>query len=138
MRRVFADAGYWIAMTFRNDSLHEKARAVNLELRKGGSYQLVTSEMVLSELLSHASNKGEEARIAAARAVRAIRRNSTVLVHAQTSELFENALGKYERSGDKSWSLTDCASFVLMQQNEIREALAHDHHFRQAGYRTLL
>ena len=138
MRRVFADAGYWIAITFRNDSLHQKARDASDQLSQDGSCQLVTSEMVLSELLSHASNKGEEARFAAAQAVRAIRRNSNVLVHAQTSELFEDALRKYERSGDKSWSLTDCASFVLMQQNEIREALAHDRHFRQAGYRTLL
>lgn len=137
MRRVFVDAGYWIAITFRNDSLHQKARDAGDQLNQEGLYQLVTSEMVLSELLSHASNKGEEARIAAAQAVRAIRRNSNVVVHAQTSELFEDALGKYERSGDKSWSLTDCASFVLMQQNEIREALAHDRHFRQPGI-TLL
>lgn len=138
MRRVFADAGYWIAMTFRNDSLHQKAQAVSLELRKEGLYQLVTSEMVLGELLSHASGRGEGARIAAVQAVRAIRRDLSVLVCEQTSELFEDALAKYERSGDKSWSLTDCASFVLMQQKEIREALAHDHHFTQAGYRTLL
>lgn len=138
MRRVFADTGYWIAITFRNDSLHQKARDASEQLVEEGSYQLVTSEMVLSELLSHASSRGEEARIAAAQAVRAIRRDPNVLVYAQTSELFEGALAKYEQSEDKSWSLTDCASFVLMQKTEIREALAHDRHFRQAGYRTLL
>lgn len=86
-------------MTFRNDSLHQKAREASDQLGEEGAYQLVTSEMVLSELLSHASSNGEEARIAAARAVRAIRRNTSVLVHAQTSKLFEDALGKYEQSG---------------------------------------
>ena len=40
-----------------------------------------------------------------------------------------------------SWSLTDCTSFVIMEQMEISEALTPDRHFEQAGfvalYRTL-
>jgi predicted nucleic acid-binding protein len=39
---------------------------------------------------------------------------------------------------DKEWSLTDCISFVLMQQEQISEALTADHHFEQAGYLALL
>jgi predicted nucleic acid-binding protein len=36
------------------------------------------------------------------------------------------------------WSLTDCASFVIMDQRQIAEALTHDRHFEQRGYRALL
>jgi uncharacterized protein len=39
---------------------------------------------------------------------------------------------------DKSWSLVDCASFSLMSQRRIREALTGDHHFEQAGFIRLL
>jgi predicted nucleic acid-binding protein len=39
---------------------------------------------------------------------------------------------------DKEWGLVDCASFVLMQQRGIAEALTTDHNFEQAGFIRLL
>ncbi len=39
---------------------------------------------------------------------------------------------------DKAWSLVDCSSFVIMEQNKITEALTNDHHFEQAGFIRLL
>jgi predicted nucleic acid-binding protein len=39
---------------------------------------------------------------------------------------------------DKSWSLVDCSSFVVMQQRGIVEALTTDEHFEQAGFVRLL
>lgn len=44
----------------------------------------------------------------------------------------------YEERTDKDWSLTDCISFVLMEQNGIQDALTADHHFEQAGFNVLL
>jgi len=44
----------------------------------------------------------------------------------------------YESREDKDWSLTDCISFPVMQEEGIADALTSDSHFRQAGYRTLL
>ncbi|EKE25438.1 MAG: hypothetical protein ACD_5C00161G0004, partial [uncultured bacterium] len=46
--------------------------------------------------------------------------------------------GLYKRMADKDWSLTDCASFEIMKARGITEALAHDHHFEQAGFTALL
>jgi hypothetical protein len=34
--------------------------------------------------------------------------------------------------------MTDCISFVVMQERGIVEALTTDHHFQQAGFRALL
>jgi predicted nucleic acid-binding protein len=34
--------------------------------------------------------------------------------------------------------LTDCISFVVMEDEELTEALTGDHHFEQAGFTILL
>lgn len=39
---------------------------------------------------------------------------------------------------DKDWSLTDCISFVVMQERGFDEVLTHDHHSEQAGFSILL
>lgn len=39
---------------------------------------------------------------------------------------------------DKEWSLVDRASFVVMQQLGLTDALTSDHHFEQAGFVRLL
>ena len=39
---------------------------------------------------------------------------------------------------DKTWSLCDAVSFVLMKSERITEALTTDHHFEQAGFAKLL
>jgi predicted nucleic acid-binding protein len=39
---------------------------------------------------------------------------------------------------DKSWSLVDAASFVVMSERGITEALTTDQHFEQAGFVRLL
>ena len=39
---------------------------------------------------------------------------------------------------DHSWSVVDCASFVVMRTRQIQEALAFDRHFEQAGFTALL
>jgi predicted nucleic acid-binding protein len=56
----------------------------------------------------------------------------------QTSLQFSAAFEQYRGMTDKEWSLTDCASFVPMRERGIKDALAHDHHFEQAGFVALL
>ena len=56
----------------------------------------------------------------------------------QTSAQFDAAVDRYASRLDKNWSLTDCASFILMEEMDITEALAHDRDFEQAGFVALL
>jgi predicted nucleic acid-binding protein len=41
------------------------------------------------------------------------------------------------RRADKDWSLTDCISFVAMQEAGVQKALTSDQHFAQAGFVVL-
>jgi predicted nucleic acid-binding protein len=51
---------------------------------------------------------------------------------------FLQGLELFRARADKDWSLTDCISFAVMKQRRITDALTHDHHFEQAGFRVLL
>ena len=133
MRVVFADTGYWVAVLYPQDHLHQRARAVSATL---GQVRLRTTEMVLSELLAALSRP--PARRYAIDGVDRIRDNPNVEVIPQTSLQFARAYDLYRGRQDKGWSLADCASFEVMLARGIKEALAHDVHFEQAGFVALL
>ena len=62
MRTVFADTGYWVALLNPRDELHDKA----IELSKSlNPVHIVTSEMVLTEVLNDFSKRGDYLRQAA-------------------------------------------------------------------------
>jgi uncharacterized protein len=99
MRRVFADTSYWIALLNPRDELHEKARDVS---QSNSFDEIVTSEMVLAELLNGFSDRGPRLRQAVSNAVEALRGNRSVVIFPQTGGQFENALRRYKDtpSGD--------------------------------------
>ncbi|MHB8503422.1 MAG: type II toxin-antitoxin system VapC family toxin [Candidatus Acidiferrales bacterium] len=135
MKAVFVDTSYWIALLYTHDHLHAKVAAISQRL---SAVKLVTSEMVLTELLNGLSNGSPRMRSLAVREVEGIRMSESVIVFPQTTEQFTQALERYKQSADKSWSLTDCASFHIMETERISAALTHDHHFVQAGFEALL
>ena len=135
MRGVFADAGYWIALVNPADKLHPKARAVSNSL---GGARIVTSEMVLIEVLNKFSGMGKALRQLAVDLVEDLRSDSDVFIVPQSSLQFQEALSLYADRSDKAWGLTDCSSIRIMIRDGLTQALSHDHHFQQAGFRALL
>jgi uncharacterized protein len=135
MRTVFADAGYWIALLNPSDGLHHSAISISAKI---APFSLVTSEMVLTEVLNSFSRKGSGLRTATLNLMRDFKTDVAVDVVPQTSALFDLAFDLYSQRLDQAWSHTDCASFCIMQQQDIREALTHDRHFEQAGFIALL
>ncbi|MGA7339024.1 MAG: PIN domain-containing protein [Terracidiphilus sp.] len=135
MTRVFVDTGYWIALLNPRDKLHGRAKEVSEKLTGTG---VVTSDWILTELLNSFAERGPHLRAAAASAVTALKMNESVIVAPYTGEFFTEALKLYRERADKSWSLTDCSSFLLMRQFGIDAALTYDRHFEQAGFAALL
>jgi len=75
--------------------------------------------------------------MAAAFAV-SIQQDSDITIVSHTDKQFDEDLQLYSHRQDKAWGLTDCASFLIMTQQNITQALAHDVHFQQAGFIALL
>lgn len=133
MRRIFADTSYWMALVNPRDQIHQRAIKVTQQL---SSVRLLTTEMVLAELLNSLSDSLY--REAVGRMVASLRQDRNLTILPQTSAQFESALRRYQQVADKSWSLTDCASFEVMEAENIEAALTHDRHFVQAGFEALL
>ena len=135
MTKLFADTSYLIALLNPHDALHHKAIGLS---RKFASARVVTSDMVCVELLNAFSGAGPHFRMAAAEAVTELRMNAGAFVLLQTPEQFESALRRYRQAADKNWGVTDCASFQIMERENITMALTSDRHFIQAGYEALM
>ena len=133
MRRIFADTSYWMGLVNPRDQIHQKAVSVTRQL---SSESLLTTDMVLAEVLNSFSDSLY--REAVGRMVASLRQDQSLTIVPQTRTQFENALQRYRQAADKGWSLTDCASFQVMEAEQIRAALTHDQHFAQAGFETLL
>ena len=135
MNVVFADASYWIALLSPRDEFHETAIRLSAGLE---NLWIVTSEMVLAELLNHMADYGSQMRRVVIETVRYLEDDPKVEIVRQTSEQFWDATEYYMSRLDKDWGITDCVSFQLMESRGIWEALSSDHDFEQAGFITLM
>ena len=135
MRAVFADSGYWIALLDERDPLHTAA----LALRQDSTIDsVVTTQLVIVEVLNFMSSLGPYLRERAAAWAERLFADPHVEVLPQGEARFAAAVERYKARLDQSWSLTDCASFLAMEELGIREALAYDRDFEQAGFSALL
>ena len=51
-----------------------------------------------------------------------------------SESLLQRGLDLYASRPDKEWSLTDCISFLIMGDENIKESLTGDHHFEQTSF----
>lgn len=135
MKKVFADSHYWIAIANPRDPWAGAAKAAKARM---GRVQIVTTDEVLNEFLTGMSKGGSALRQGAVRMVRAILQNANVQVVAQSRESFLRALERYEARADKKYSLTDCSSMNVLDDESISDVLTNDHHFEQEGYTVLV
>jgi predicted nucleic acid-binding protein len=105
---IFVDTGFLVATLDPRDGLHDTARAWASRTR--GPF-LVT-EYVLWETINFASATPNRTKSHVL--VRHVQDSSDFEVVPASVGLFESGLQLHARRPDKSWSLTDCISFVVM------------------------
>jgi len=131
MPEVFLDTGYLVALESASDQHHAAATEHWRELSRSRP-RLLTTSFVLDEVITFFVSRGRHSK--AVEIGKWLLASSSVrLVHVD-EELFRAAFEYLEQRSDKLFSLTDCASFVLMERLAIREALSFDSHFEQAGF----
>ena len=135
MRQVFADAGYWIALWNPRDALHHRAVLMAETL---AATRVVTTRLVLIEALDAMAGMGEFRRRFATQMVRRLEQDLDIEIVSPSDAQFMAALERYAARPVQRWGLTDCASFLVMEERGINEALAYDRDFEQAGFIALL
>jgi predicted nucleic acid-binding protein len=132
MITVFADTFYYLALLSEDDASHPRA----VEYARTYKGRVLTTEWILTEIEDGLAPP--DTRHAFVTLRQQLRKDANLSIVPATSELFEQGCDLFERRPDKGWSLTDCISFVVMEEHGVTDALTGDHHFEQAVFVALL
>lgn len=129
---ILLDTSYLIALFDARDGLHMRAMAWSEAVNE----PLLVTEYVLWETVNAFSHPADRPKAHAL--VAQVRTGPGYEVVKASEKLFEAGLALHRARPDKGWSLTDCISFGVMLERGMRQALAYDQDFEQAGFEALL
>lgn len=125
------DTGAWFAYVNASDPDHARVRKF-FDHYQG---RLVTSSYVFDETVTLTQARLGHAR---ALAVGGTLLDAAVVEWVHVGPADEKAAWDlFVKRPDKSYSFTDCTSFVLMRRRKIAKAVTLDEHFRQEGFALL-
>ncbi len=119
MDRLFLDTSFAIALASHRDQHHEQAVALASEIRSNKS-QLVTTIPVVIEIGNSLAK--QSFRKAAVQLITSLHSDASVTIVPLDHSLYNTAFNLFVNRDDKDWGLTDCASFVVMEDQKIRKA----------------
>ena len=124
---IFVDTGAWYAGAVPDDENHRKAQ----EWLHANTRPLLTTDYVVDETLTLLKVRGHAPlALELGAALFAGELADVVLV---TEDDIRQAWQIFRQFRDKEWSFTDCTSKVVIDELEIKTAVALDAHFRQFG-----
>ena len=124
-RQVFVDTSAYFALSYSRESRSADARAIAARLRTE-HWQAFTTNFVIAE--THALLLTRLSRAVAARFLTEIDRSPTTIVRV-TEEDEQRARAIIAQYQDKDFSLTDAASFAVMERLGISHAFTFDRNF---------
>jgi hypothetical protein len=135
---VFWDTSAFVALGNADDDLHEQAVQVSTALARERA-RVVTTSAVLTEVANTFSRSAW--RPVARQLVESLRQSvqmgAATIVHVDRA-LWDRGWTLFVSRSDKNWGLTDCISFVVMEEQSVTRAFASDRHFEQAGFERLM
>lgn len=137
MNNIFADTSGWGNLIDSTQKYHELAANIYRSLPHK-LCKIVTTNYIITELVALMSSPLRIQHQIVVEFINSMKTSPHVEVVHIDPILDEQAWQLLSNRSDKSWSLVDCSSFVVMEQLGIKEALATDHHFEQAGFICLL
>jgi len=134
---IFVDTSGWLCFFDNAQPQYGFCRVlVNQHTKQGG--RLVTTSGVLDELIPLLSSRTRSSRQQILASIVFLQSLENVEIVHITPELHRRAFELLLARPDKEWSWVDAASFIVMQERAIPQALTTDHHFDQAGFVRLL
>lgn len=137
MAAIFADTAGWGHLVDASQSHHALATTIYRAARQQ-ERAFVTTNYILAEIVALFTSPLGVPRATTIRFVEGIKTAPHVRVIHVDASLDAEAWHLLRRRSDKTWSLVDCASFVVMRREGITEAFTTDQHFEQAGFTRLL
>jgi uncharacterized protein len=128
---LFVDTSGWYDLLFSGSPKHEGI--VRLMRSPGATF--MTSTYVLDELAALLLARSDHA--TAAKAGSHIRQAAEVRVEHPDAAEEARAWALFLQRPDKTYTLTDCLSFVMMRRLKLYAAITTDERFRQEGFVTL-
>ncbi|MGA9383134.1 MAG: PIN domain-containing protein [Phormidium sp.] len=135
--KVFIDTSGWAELFVATESYHQKAKEWFAKTRKQ-QLEMVTSNYVVAELVALLNSPLRVPRYQLFQYVDAVKTASYINIIYVDAAIETAAWSLLKSRSDKTWSLVDATSFIIMQQLGLQEALTTDHHFEQAGFIRLL
>ena len=136
MRRAFVDAVYLLALLLSREKHHGVATR---HFRSLDDVELLTSDAVLFEVLNRLSRGRPAVRIRAAEFVKEIiEPGSRFTVLYTTPEQVHAAVDLYARRPDQRYSVVDCLSMLMMDENGISTVLTFGRDFHGERRFTVL
>ncbi len=127
---VFVDASAWVAITNKRDRHHNEALRVYGGLLRS-VVPLITSTWTAYEALTIVKTRLGYNQ--AERLWERIQRPSVVDLVTVDERIEAEALELFWEYKDKDWGVVDCASLVVMDGTDCRQAFAFDRHFVEAS-----
>ena len=124
---IFADTSALIALFNTHDDHHNDA----LEWFERNRQKLILTDYIIDELLTLAVFRGDK-RFALSISKK-IRELIPAGVKKITEEDFNEAWNVFDSYQDKTWSFTDCTSYIFIKRSGIQKAFTFDQHFDQFG-----
>jgi len=121
MKPVFLNTGYLIVLEASDDQNHAAARR-HWRAFSGHLPPLLTTSLVFAEVVTFFNTRGRHAK-AVELGNMLLESPAVELVHVDESLLLR-AWDWFQQYADKSFSLADCVSFVVMRQRGVERALA--------------
>ncbi len=134
MSDFFLDTSYLIALEL-SDERHHSAAVNHWQTLSQTPFKLITTSYVFDEIVTFLNSRGRHDR--AVEVGNRLLSSASVELLQVDAALFLQGWQYFQQHSDKSYSLTDCISFLVMQQRGISTALTFDRHFAQAGLQTL-
>lgn len=137
MNAIFADTSGWGHLVDAAQTHHALAANIYRQAREVGEL-IVTTNYVITELVALMNSPLRLSRTIMIGFIESLKNSPYVEIVHVPPEIDAQAWQMLKSRPDKEWSLVDCASFVIMRQRELIQALTTDHHFEQAAFMRLL